>query len=94
MNTFYEKLLKCAEEVDKKISFRPEIGLTLGSGLGDYAETMQIEETLESDGKDGGKKGHPHQRSGWCKLRFPPGKSHGDHRSYHLARPKSPDRAK
>lgn len=47
MNTFYEKLLKCADEVDKKISFRPEIGLTLGSGLGDYAETMQIEETLE-----------------------------------------------
>lgn len=47
MNTFYEKLLKCAEAVSEKISFRPEIGLVLGSGLGDYAETMQIEETLE-----------------------------------------------
>lgn len=47
MNTFYEKLLKCSEAVSKKIPFRPEIGLVLGSGLGDYAQAMQIEETLE-----------------------------------------------
>ncbi len=47
MNTFYEKLLKCSEAVSKKIPFRPELGLVLGSGLGDYAQAMQIEETLE-----------------------------------------------
>ena len=39
--------MKCSEAVSQKVSFRPEIGLTLGSGLGDYAENIQIEEVLE-----------------------------------------------
>ena len=47
MNAFYEKLMKCSEAVSQKVSFRPEIGLTLGSGLGDYAENIQIEDVLE-----------------------------------------------
>lgn len=47
MNTFYEKLLQCAEAVNQKTRFQPHIGLTLGSGLGDYAESMQIKEVLE-----------------------------------------------
>lgn len=47
MNAFYEKLMKCSAAVSQKVSFRPEIGLTLGSGLGDYAENIQIEEVLE-----------------------------------------------
>ena len=47
MNTLYEKLFKCSEAVSKRIPVRPEIGLVFGSGLGDYAQAMQIEETLE-----------------------------------------------
>lgn len=37
--TYYEKLQKCVECVRAKTDFVPEIALTLGSGLGDFAET-------------------------------------------------------
>lgn len=47
MNENYEKLMKCYECVQKKISFKPEIALILGSGLGDYADTMEVAETLD-----------------------------------------------
>lgn len=47
MNENYEKLMKCFECVQKKISFKPEIALILGSGLGDYADTMEVAETLD-----------------------------------------------
>lgn len=47
MNADYEKLMKCYECVQQKISFRPELALILGSGLGDYADTMQVVETLD-----------------------------------------------
>ncbi len=47
MNEVYEKLLKCYESFEKKITFKPEIALILGSGLGDFAETMDIKETLD-----------------------------------------------
>lgn len=47
MNENYEKLMKCYECVQKKISFKPETALILGSGLGDYADTMEIAETLD-----------------------------------------------
>ena len=47
MNAFYEKLMKCAEADSQKVSFRPEIGLTLGSGLGGFAGNIQIEKVLE-----------------------------------------------
>ena len=47
MNEVYEKLLKCFDSVQKKISFKPEIALILGSGLGDYADTMDVKETLD-----------------------------------------------
>ncbi len=46
MNENYEKLIKCYECVQKKISFKPELALILGSGLGDYADTMEVVETL------------------------------------------------
>lgn len=42
MNPVYEKLLKCYESVRKKIDFQPEIALVLGSGLGNYAESMDV----------------------------------------------------
>lgn len=47
MNENYEKLIKCYECVQKKISFKPELALILGSGLGDYADTMEVVETLD-----------------------------------------------
>lgn len=47
MNEHYEKLMKCFDCVQKKISFKPELALILGSGLGDYADTMDVVETLD-----------------------------------------------
>ncbi|MBQ4164828.1 MAG: purine-nucleoside phosphorylase [Oscillospiraceae bacterium] len=53
MNEVYEKLLKCYNSVEKKISFKPEIALILGSGLGDYADTMDVKETLDYNELEG-----------------------------------------
>ena len=47
MNPVYEELLKCYESIQKKIDFKPEIALVLGSGLGDYGETIDIVATLD-----------------------------------------------
>lgn len=47
MNEVYEKLLRCYESAKKQISFTPEVALVLGSGLGDYAETMRVEAALD-----------------------------------------------
>ena len=46
MNKIYEKLKRCKEDVRRKINFTPKIGLVLGSGLGDFANEMKIEATL------------------------------------------------
>ncbi len=46
-NGHYEKLMRCFDCVRKKISFKPELALILGSGLGDYADTMDVKETLD-----------------------------------------------
>lgn len=43
----YEKLMKCFECVQKKTDFKPELALVLGSGLGDYADTMEIADTID-----------------------------------------------
>ena len=47
MNEVYEKLMKCHEQVEKKISFKPSLALILGSGLGDFCDTLEIKETLD-----------------------------------------------
>lgn len=47
MNEEYEKLVKCYESVRKKIDFKPRAALILGSGLGDYGESIQVESTLD-----------------------------------------------
>ncbi|PXV95819.1 purine-nucleoside phosphorylase [Lachnotalea glycerini] len=47
MSEEYLKLQKCYESFKKKIDFIPKIALILGSGLGDYAETIKVEETLD-----------------------------------------------
>lgn len=47
MNQVYEKLLTCYEDVKKKIDFVPKAALILGSGLGDYAESLKVEAVLD-----------------------------------------------
>lgn len=41
------ELQKVYESVKKKVTFKPEAALILGSGLGNFAETITIEETLD-----------------------------------------------
>lgn len=43
----YNKLMTCLASVKERIDFKPEIGLILGSGLGDYADEIKIEQTIE-----------------------------------------------
>lgn len=47
MNPVYEKLLKCYESVQAKIDFKPEIALVLGSGLGNYGDSIKVVDTLD-----------------------------------------------
>lgn len=47
MQSAYEKLLKCYESFKSKVNFKPEIALILGSGLGDYADSIKIEAVLD-----------------------------------------------
>lgn len=47
MNPVYEKLLRCYESVRKKVDFRPRLALVLGSGLGDYGESVQVEAVVD-----------------------------------------------
>ena len=42
MNAVYEKLQSCYESIRKKTDFVPQVALILGSGLGDFAEDIQI----------------------------------------------------
>ena len=43
----YKKLMTCLESVRKKIDFKPEVALILGSGLGDFADGIKIEQTID-----------------------------------------------
>ncbi|MCI8834831.1 MAG: purine-nucleoside phosphorylase [Ruminococcus sp.] len=47
MNKVYEKLTTCLKSVREKTDFQPEIALILGSGLGDYAEEIQVVQTID-----------------------------------------------
>ena len=45
MNPVYEKLLRCYESIQNKFDFskfRPDVAIVLGSGLGDYAQDIQV----------------------------------------------------
>ena len=46
MNEVYEKLLRCYDSVKEKITFTPKVALVLGSGLGDYADSIRVEAEL------------------------------------------------
>ena len=47
MGQVYDKLQKCYESIKAKVDFQPKVAMILGSGLGDFAETIQIEATLD-----------------------------------------------
>ncbi len=46
MGQVYEKLMRCCEDVRKRTGFVPRVAIVLGSGLGDYAENVQVEYEL------------------------------------------------
>ena len=47
MSKLYEKLETCLASVRKKTDFKPEVALILGSGLGDFADEIKIEATVD-----------------------------------------------
>ena len=52
-NAVYEKLMRCYKTVKEKVEFQPKVALVLGSGLGDYADRMEIEAELDYHDIDG-----------------------------------------
>ena len=47
MSEVYDKLQRCYESVRAQTDFVPEVALVLGSGLGDYAENIRVEKTID-----------------------------------------------
>ena len=47
MGQVYEKLLGCYESIKERIPFRPKVALVLGSGLGDYGNTLKVETVID-----------------------------------------------
>ncbi len=45
-NPVYDKLMNCYESIRKKTDFIPLVALVLGSGLGDYANGIKVEDTV------------------------------------------------
>ena len=43
MNQVFQKVSDCHESIKDKIPFKPKVALVLGSGLGNYADTIKIE---------------------------------------------------
>ena len=46
-NPVYEKLLQCVESVRAKTDFVPKVALILGSGLGNYGDTLKVEAIVD-----------------------------------------------
>lgn len=49
----YNKLLSCLNSIRKTTDFKPEVGLILGSGLGDYADGIKVVSVVEYRDIDG-----------------------------------------
>ena len=47
MNEVYKKLTDCFDSIKDKIPFEPKVGLVLGSGLGNYADSMKVVSEIE-----------------------------------------------
>lgn len=46
MHPVYEKLQGCLASIRQKTDFVPKVALILGSGLGDYAEEIEIHQII------------------------------------------------
>lgn len=46
MSVEYDKLKRCLASLKEKTNFQPRMGLVLGSGLGDYADEIEIVDTV------------------------------------------------
>lgn len=53
MNPVYEKLEKCYNCMKDRIPFTPKVALVLGSGLGDFADSLTIEGEIDYHAIDG-----------------------------------------
>lgn len=49
----YDKLMNCLKSIRQKTDFKPEVALILGSGLGDYADEIQIVDTISYNDIEG-----------------------------------------
>lgn len=47
MSEVYDKVMECYESIKSRVPFKPKVALILGSGLGDYADGINIESTLD-----------------------------------------------
>ncbi len=46
MNKDYEKLMRCYDDFRKKIDFQPRVAIVLGSGLGHFADSIEVKAEL------------------------------------------------
>ncbi|MDE7334414.1 MAG: purine-nucleoside phosphorylase [Lachnospiraceae bacterium] len=53
MNQVYEKVAKCYESIKDRLPFQPKVALVLGSGLGNYADTMDVKAQIDYSEIDG-----------------------------------------
>jgi len=53
MSDIYIKLTECLGQIRKKTDFKPKVALVLGSGLGAYAQEIQVEVTIDYADIDG-----------------------------------------
>ena len=47
MNEVYEKVVRCYESIKNNIPFIPKVALVLGSGLGNYADTIDVKGEID-----------------------------------------------
>ena len=47
MNQVYQKVIDCYESIKDKLPFTPKVALVLGSGLGNYADTMDVKAEID-----------------------------------------------
>ena len=47
MNDIYNKLTDCLKTVQSKTSFKPKVAFVLGSGLGGYADEIEVETSVD-----------------------------------------------